>query len=102
MMAVLAANSVVGAGLGVGVSGVSGREVSSGMATSAVGVALFAEGNVGKAFTGIITTFLNEDKKSRFAACLFMPDMKKDSVFASCSESSFSQAPTSSLHLFVK
>jgi len=30
-----------------------------------MGVALFAEGKVGKAFTGIITTFLKEDKMEK-------------------------------------
>ena len=52
-------------------------------------------GNAGSTFTGIITTFLNDDRKSRFAACRLTFDMKNASLEASWSICSFSQWLTS-------
>ena len=71
MIAALAASSVVG-GSTCGVEGppspgVIGRDVDSVMAAACAGAGL--EAREGNAVTGIITTFLKDERKSRFAAC---------------------------------
>ena len=108
MMAAFAANSVFGASpsgvadrVGSPKAGVDDLEVR--FSFSSFASAVTADGldppigNAGSTFTGIIMTFLNDVKKSFLAACLLMPDMKYDSVCASCSERLLSQAVTSSV-----
>src|SRR5580700_11426588 len=51
-------------------------------------------GKLGSTFTGIMTTFLNELRKSFLSSCRLTLAMKKDSVEASSSESFFSQLLT--------
>ena len=59
-------------------------------------------GNVGSTFTGIMTTFLKEVKKSLLSAWRLTLDIYIDCIDASCSESCFSQLLTSELDLFLK
>ncbi len=51
-------------------------------------------GKVGSTFTGIITTFLKDVRKSRLSACRLTFDMNIDCIVASCSESFLSQSAT--------
>ena len=113
MIAAFAASSVVGAST----CGVPGRcgvfepvkvgERDLAIPGSAAPKFLFVTGFAGAngaetTFTGIMTTFLKLDMKSRFAACRLRFDMKKDSADASCSESSFSQRLTSACDFALK
>src|SRR5882762_4232316 len=102
MIAAFADNSLVGASgknrlvvLGaVAVSPAAGPSPGFG------GFGLLAK--LGRIFTGIISTFLNEERKSFLSACLLTFDIKKDSVEAACSEICLSQSPTRASQAFLK
>src|SRR5271170_2625155 len=115
IIAAFAASSEVGASFGKGVelraaasglppgTGVVEREgmfeegisVSSSTRALAVDLWLDKPEKLGRMFTGIMTTFLNDDIKSFLSACRLMLDIRKVSVDAVCSDNALSHCSTS-------
>lgn len=114
MMAAFAASSLVGASpdmVMVGVAapvpngfGVDDRDEGTSPLTRALGTALLCvcPEKLGKILTGIITTFLNEDKKSFLSAWRLTFDIRKLSVEAACADNAVSHFSTSASALVRK